>query len=333
MRKKYLNILWILLPFVLALICIGLGRYRIGIKETIEVLLAGIEGNENVDAVATSVIYNIRMPRILTTLAVGGGLAVAGAAFQGLFTNPLATPDTLGVAKGASLGAVLAILFGQNMIVVQIAALIFGLVTVAITCNISRSKGKNSMIMIIMSGIVVGELCQAMVSLVKYAADPEDTLPAITYWLLGSFAGITYKTFFLGIPFIIIGSLVIFFLRWRINILTLSEDEAKSMGARVKVLRMALIVAATLITASSVSMCGQVGWVGLLVPHAARMIYGNNNRYVIPASISLGACFMVLIDTLARTATAAELPISVLTAVIGAPFFVSLLRKTGGVQL
>lgn len=331
--KKLWAVVLVAAPFVLALLCLGFGRYSLSVSETIATLLAGKGGSDAVSATATSVIWSIRLPRIMLALVVGAGLAVSGAAFQGLFTNPLATPDTLGVAAGASFGAALGLLMGQNLVIVQILALVFGLVAVALTCSISRIKGQSSIIMVVLAGMVIAALFQALVSLIKYAADPQDTLPAITYWLMGSLNGTTYKSFFLGLPFILVGVCIIFLLRWRLNIMTLSEDEAKAMGINVKRIRTVIIISATLVTASSVSMCGQVGWVGLLIPHLSRMLYGSNNRYVVPVSISLGACFMVIIDTFARSATAAEIPISILTAIIGAPVFISLLRKTGGAWL
>ena len=184
--------------------------------------------------------------------------------------------------------------------------------------------------MIVLSGMVISALFEALVSLLKYVADPEEVLPTITYWLMGSLSSVSYRSLALGMPMIAAGILIIYLLRWRLNILSLNEDEAYSMGVNVKFLRLLLIVAATMVTASCVSMCGKLGWVGLLIPHVARMLRGNNNRYVVPACISLGAVFMLVIDTLARSATEAEIPISILTAIIGAPFFIGLLRKTGG---
>ena len=201
------------------------------------------------------------------------------------------------------------------------------------TCTISRLNGKSSIIMVVLAGIVVSSLFEALVSLMKYVADPEEDLPTITYWLMGSMSKATLKGIAVGIPLIIAGILILFLLRWRLNILSLNEDEARSLGVNVKRLRLIVMAAATLVTASGVSMCGQVGWVGLLIPHAARMIYGSDNRKIIPASICLGAAFMVVIDTAARAATAAEIPVSILTAIIGAPFFIILLRKTGGAKL
>lgn len=313
-----------------ALICLGFGRYSIPLSEVVEVIFSSLFGGGGAGT-ATTVIFKVRLPRILLAIGAGAGLACSGAAFQGLFSNPLATPDTLGVASGASFGAVLAMMLGGNLIVIQLFALASGLVACGITYWISRVKSQRSVVMIVLSGMVVSALFQAFVSLLKYLADPEDELPSITYWLLGSMSSVTYTNLLFGLPCIVLGAVIIFVLRWRLNILSLTEDEARSMGVNIKLLRLLVIVASSLITASVVSMCGLVGWVGLLVPHIARMLMGSNNNTVIPLSLSLGAVFMLIIDTAARSATAAEIPISILTAIIGAPFFIGLLRKTGGV--
>lgn len=318
------------LVILTALICLGFGRYSIPLSEVVEVIFSSLFGGGEAGTAAT-VIFKVRLPRILLAIAAGAGLACSGAAFQGLFSNPLATPDTLGVASGASFGAVLAMMLGGNLIVIQLFALASGLVACGITYWISRVKSQRSVVMIVLSGMVVSALFQAFVSLLKYLADPEDELPSITYWLLGSMSSVTYTNLLFGLPCIVLGAAMIFVLRWRLNILSLTEDEARSMGVNIKLLRLLVIVASSLITASVVSMCGLVGWVGLLVPHIARMLMGSNNNTVIPLSLSLGAVFMLIIDTAARSATAAEIPISILTAIIGAPFFIGLLRKTGGV--
>ena len=188
------------------------------------------------------------------------------------------------------------------------------------------------MIMIILGGMVVSSLFSALVSMIKYVADPQDVLPAITFWLMGSLSGVNFQTLALGAPFIAVGTIMIFVLRWRLNVLSLNEDEAHTLGVNVRLLRVLVILASTMITASVVSMCGLIGWVGLLIPHISRMLFGNDNRRVIPASIGLGAIFMLIIDTIARTMTASELPVSILTAVIGAPVFIILLRRTGGIR-
>ncbi len=318
-----------ILPFLAALICLGIGRYSMSVSETVTTLFSRFT-NAKVDNTAYTVIFNVRLPRIILAAVVGAGLSCAGAAFQGLFSNPLATPDTLGVASGASFGAVLAMLIGGNMIGIQGMALIFGLISCLITFLIGRSSRRGSIVMIVLAGLVVSSVFEALVSLMKYVADPQDELPVITYWLMGSMSRANYKNLVMGIPFIVIGIVIIFALRWRLNILSFNEDEARSLGVNVKILRVAFILASSMITASCVSMCGQVGWVGLLVPHISRMMRGNNNCKVIPVSISLGAFFMIVMDTFARSATASEIPISILTAIIGAPVFIVLLKKTGG---
>jgi len=328
-QPLFIGITFLLIP-IAALICLGIGRYSLSPLQILRSFGDAIMGN-NGDVTATTVIFKVRLPRIILALAAGAGLACSGAAFQGLFSNPLATPDTLGVASGASFGAVLAMMFHWNLIGIQLLALIFGLISCFLTYQISRIKGKSSIIMIILSGMVISSLFQALVSIVKYMADPEDELPSITYWLMGSMSTVTYKSLVFGLPFIVIGSGIIWALKWRLNILSLNEDEAKSMGMNIKVLRLFIIVASSLITASVISMCGQVGWVGLLIPHISRMLLGSNNKTVVPLSISFGSVFMVIIDTFARSASSAEIPISILTAIIGAPVFISLLRKTGGV--
>lgn len=332
MRRRGLFFLLTLLPVATALICLGVGRYHVSIRETLEILFSALRG-ESVASTAHSVICKVRLPRILLSLFVGAGLSAAGASFQSLFSNPLATPDTLGVATGASFGAVLALLFSQNLLAVQSSAMVMGLIALLATTFISRVRGKSSVVMVVLAGMVVSALFQAMVSLAKYVADPEEVLPAITYWLMGSMSRASFHGIAMGVPLIAAGVFILFLLRWRLNILSLQEDEAKSLGIDVKKLRLAVMGAATLITASCVSLCGNVGWVGLLIPHAARMICGSDNKRIVPVSLALGAAFMVLIDTAARSATAAEIPVSILTAIIGAPFFIVLLRRTRGARL
>ncbi len=335
MKKKYvkfISIFFAIAPIVVMIVCLGIGRYQLTFMETLDALWTAVTGRE-VDAMVYSVLFKVRLPRVLLALFVGAGLSVAGASFQSLFGNPLATPDTLGVATGASFGAVLGLLLSDNLIAIQLMALAFGLLSLLITYLVSKMNGKSSIIMVVLSGMVVSSIFQAFVSLVKYVADPEEDLPAITYWLMGSMSRATVKSLLIGIPFILIGIVLLFCLRWRLNILSLQEDEARSLGINVKWLRILVMVASTMVTASCVSMCGQVGWVGLLIPHTARMIYGSDNRKIIPACVGIGATFMIIIDTIARAATSAEIPVSILTALVGAPFFVLLLKKTGGTKL
>lgn len=322
----------ILLPILVAVTALGIGRYLISPQEVLQVILGKFTGNVKVSDMAYKTVWNLRVPRILLALLVGGGLSAAGCAFQSLFANPLATPDTLGVASGASFGAALGILLGFDQIGMQILSFLMGIAAVTLTWLGGSGKGKG-LSSVVLSGIMIGSLFNALVSLVKYTADAETKLPAITYWLMGGLNGTGYQSLLFGAPPILLGILVLFSIRWRMNLLPLSEEEARSSGVNIDLLRAVTVICATMITASCVSMCGQVGWVGLLIPHMCRMKFGSNHLSLLPASVSFGAVFLVLVDTAARTATASEIPVSILTAIIGAPFFIILMRKSGGWQL
>ena len=322
----------ILLPIVTAVIALGIGRYMISPAEVMEAIIVRFTGTYEISDMAYKTVWNLRIPRILLALLVGAGLSTAGCAFQSLFANPLATPDTLGVASGASFGAALGILLGFDLLGMQLTSFAMGALAVLLTWLGGSGKGRG-LSSVVLSGIMMGSLFNALVSLVKYVADAESQLPAITYWLMGGLNSAGYQSLKFGAPAIILGILVLYFIRWRMNLLPLSEDEAKSSGINIYALRVVTIVCATMITASCVSMCGQVGWVGLLIPHMCRMKFGSNHLSLLPASISFGAVFMVIVDTAARTMTASEIPVSILTAIIGAPFFIILMRKSGGWQL
>ena len=316
----------ILLPTVTGILCMCFGRMKLPVSDVINSICSIFTGEiDNLQVY--SVVVNLRLPRILMAIIVGAGLTCAGDTFQSLFSNPLATPDILGVTSGTCVGAILAIILSCSILETQLIALVFGLISVLFTMKIAGKNKSGSMVYLVLAGVIASSLFNAIGSLLKYTADPQDKLPEITYWLMGSFTSATYKKIIVGSPLILIGIVLIFLLRWRLNILSLSEDEAKSSGIDIKKTRMLFILASTIITASCVSMCGQVGWIGLLIPHCARMLVGSNNRYVIPLSISLGACFMIIIDTLSRTVSVIELPLSILTAIIGAQVFISLLSK------
>ena len=320
--KKRTVVILILLPVVTALICICAGRMGIGPVDVFKTFFGSKEISGNVRIT----VMNIRLPRILLGLLCGAGLSLAGCCFQGFFSNPLATPDTMGVAGGASFGAALGLLLGFNMIGVQLLSFGMGIAAVFFTKAAASGRDHGPAVLVI-SGIMVGALFSALVSLVKFLADAESQLPAITYWLMGSLSGTGYSKLALGAPVIIVGIIIIFLLRWRINLLALSEDELIASGTNVKLLRSLVVICATAMTASVISMCGQVGWVGLIVPHMCRLIWGQDNAKLIPASVSIGAAFMVAVDTLARSISAAEIPVSILTAIVGAPFFISLLNS------
>ena len=323
-------IILIILPIATSLASLCIGRIAVTPYEVIESATANIFGGEKLAPLIETTLWRLRLPRILLALLTGAGLAVSGCAFQSLFSNPLATPDTLGVASGASFGAALGLIFGFGILGVQLMSFVLGITAVVLTVITGSGKGRNGMSGVVLAGIMIGSLFSALISLVKFTADTESELPAITYWLMGSLDSASYKTLALGAPSIIVGILVLFLIRWRMNLLPLSEEEATASGVNIKLLRTITILCATMITASCVSMCGQVGWVGLLVPHICRMKFGNNHLKLIPASILFGAAFMVAVDTIARSITASSLPISILTAIIGAPFFIVLMRKSDG---
>ncbi|MDD6878061.1 MAG: iron ABC transporter permease [Clostridiaceae bacterium] len=329
--KLHDRIFLILLPAAVSFIALCVGRYPLPVTDVARAIAEKLGADVTAGAQTAQILWSMRLPRVLLALLVGAGLSASGCAFQSLFANPLATPDTLGVASGASFGAAAALLFGLGLAGVQVSALICGLAAVALTYLSGRGRGGTNTV--VLAGIMIGSLFTALVSLVKYTADTESQLPAITYWLMGSLGGKSYDTLALGAPLILAGLIVLWLLRWRMNLLPLPEDEARASGTNIRALRTAVILAATAMTASCVSMCGQVGWVGLLVPHICRMKYGSNHLALVPASISVGAAFLVAVDTLARTATAAEIPISILTAILGAPFFILLMRRSGGWKL
>lgn len=322
-------LLMVILPVICVLFSLCIGRMNVPLSGVLgaikSVFTKQIENPQNY-----SVVINLRMPRIIMAIIVGAGLACAGATFQSLFSNMLATPDILGVTSGTCIGAILAIILSRSILETQLIALAFGLASVWLTLKVAGKNENGSMVFLVLAGTIMSSLFNAIGSLLKYTADPQDKLPEITYWLMGSFTSASYKKILIGCPLILAGIIVIFVLRWRLNVLSLSEDEAKASGINLKRTRMCFILASTVITASAVSMCGQVGWIGLLIPHCARMLTGSNNKFVIPMSISLGAGFMILIDTLSRSICVIELPLSILTAIIGAPVFISLLSKQRG---
>ncbi|WP_144789066.1 iron ABC transporter permease [Lysinibacillus fusiformis] len=330
MKKWQIILLW-LLPILVAIVSLGVGRFEVSLEHIIKILASQIiPVDQTWTQMEETVVMNIRLPRILLALLIGGGLSIAGAGFQGMFGNPLVSPDILGVSAGAGFGASLGILlFGQNFSA-QLLALLFGLGAIGFTYLIAGAKKNAPIFMFVLAGVVTSALFNALISLTKFMADPEEKLPAITYWLMGSLGTATYKDLSIGGPLIGIGIVILYLLRWRLNILTLPEDEAKSMGIPVARLKWLVILGATLITAASVAVAGIVGWVGLIIPHVARMLVGNNNQFVLPLSVAIGSIYLLIIDNLARSLTATEIPLSILTAIIGAPFFAYLLRRSGG---
>ena len=337
MKRNGISPLWKvllpLLPIAAALFALCAGRMSIGVGDVLASVWAKLTGGEAVSGQVEMVLWKIRFPRILLALLVGAGLSVSGAAFQSLFSNPLASPDTLGVASGASFGAALGLLLELPQLGVQLSAVLFGMLAMVLTVLTGMTKNQRALSSVVLSGIMIGSLFSALVSFVKFTADTETKLPAITYFLMGNLSAANYRSLAIGAPVIILGVLILFLLRWRMNLLPLTEEEARAFGVNLNLLRGVTAVCASAIASSCIAMCGQVGWVGLIVPHMARMLFGSNHMHVIPASIFIGSAYLVLVDTAARSISAAELPISILTALIGAPFFILLMRKTEGGML
>lgn len=275
----------------------------------------------------SSIVFDVRLPRIIAAVLVGASLSIAGATFQGLFKNPLVSPDLLGVSNGAGFGAALAILFSAGNFFIQLSSFIFGLISVSITYLISKSYKIEGTLLLVLSGIAVSAFFNALISGTKFLADPYDKLPEIVFWLMGSLGKVTTDQLLMILIPMFIGLVIILLLRWHLNLLSMGDDEAQSLGLNPNRLRIILIFACTLVTSAGVSISGVIGWVGLVVPHITRMIVGPDHKLLLPASLSIGASFLLLIDTISRTVIAIEIPLGILTALIGVPIFLYLLRK------
>ena len=316
---------------VAVVFCIGLtwGRYPVHVVDILRILghAAGLPVHPDWPGVLETVVLRVRLPRVLGAMLIGGGLAVSGAAFQGLFRNPLVSPYVLGVASGAGFGAALGILMWESPWLIQGSAFLFGMLAVTAAWTMSRLYRSAGSMIIILAGVVVGAFFQSLLSLVKYTADPDDKLPVIVYWLMGSLSSMTMDSLLTVVAPIGVCILGLFLVRWQLNVLSMGDEEARTLGVEAGRLRLGVIAGVTVITASAVSVSGIIGWVGLVVPHLARMVVGPDYRRLIPASLALGACYLVLIDGLARNLTATEIPLGILTASVGAPFFAVLLSR------
>lgn len=305
-----------------------LGRYPVSFFDTVKILAARVLPLERTwTAEMETAVLRIRLPRILLACFIGTCLSSAGTAFQSVFQNPMASPDILGASSGAAFGAALAILLGASSVGITASAFLFGLLTVGIVFLIGQAAPGKRVVNLILAGIMVSSLFSSLTSFLKLVADPSNQLPAITYWLMGSLSGAKLReVLFLLFP-MALGLIPLFLLRWRLNLLTLGDDEARSLGVNTDRLRWLTVLCATLLTAAAISVSGMIGWVGLIVPHLCRRLVGNDHRALLPASAVTGAAFLLLVDNVSRCLTASEIPIGILTAFIGAPFFLVLLLK------
>jgi iron complex transport system permease protein len=311
------------------LLALTVGRYPVGFGELFDVVAAKLTGRvSEVPAAAANVILQIRGPRVLAAALIGAALAIAGTAFQGLFRNPLVSPDLLGASSGAALGSVLGIYFSLGVLAIEAFAFGGGLLAVAAVYLIgSAIRVRDPVLVLVLTGVVIGALLGAGVALVKYIADPYNQLPAMTFWLLGSLAAINLADLAPLFGPVAFGTLILVALRWRMNVMSLPDEEARALGVPTGPLRVAIVAAATLVTSASVAAAGIIGWVGLVVPHIARTLVGPDFARLVPTAALLGAGFLLLIDTLARTTTTIEVPLGILTALIGTPFFIWLLAS------
>lgn len=320
------------LVFVLALLgSLLLGRYALSPGQLLHMLWTRITGGAADWPLSDDkVVFAVRLPRVAAAALVGAALAVSGAAYQGMFRNPMVSPDILGASTGAGFGAAVAILLGAGYFGISAAAFCCGLLAVAAAWLVSRLSKANQAVALILAGMMISSLFSAGTSFVKLVADTQQQLPAITYWLMGYLSSIKDKdVVFLAIP-VALGMIPLFFLRWRMNLLTLGEEEAQSMGVNTRRLRGAVIVCATLLTSASVAVSGMIGWVGLVIPHFCRMLFGYDYRRLIPAGALFGASFLLIVDDIARLVTTGELPLGILTAFVGAPLFLYLIATGGG---
>ena len=335
--RRCVLILLILLAAVFFLSFL-LGRYRVSALQTARLLadraLSGISrGRLRLAPTWTpeeaSVVIQIRLPRILSAALIGAALSAAGASYQAMFRNPMVSPDLLGASTGACFGAALAILLGAGYAVITASSFLFGLAAVGLTYLVGRLSRIRSTLAMVLAGMMVGSLFSAGTSFIKLVADTTDQLPAITYWLMGALTSVRLDDLHFAMVPILCGLIPLFFLRWRLNLLSVSEAEARSMGVNTRLLRLLVILCATLATAASVSISGMIGWVGLVIPHICRLLVGQDTQRLLPCSMLLGASFLMLVDDLARCLAASEIPLGILTAFVGAPLFLYLIVKGG----
>ena len=329
-KKQRVFIALCIILVVLFIVSFALGRYPISVKELFGILWSKIatitpfwEGRTE------TIFFQVRLPRILLSCLVGCCLSAAGAAYQGIFQNPMASPDVLGASQGAAFGAALAILLGFGKSGITVSAFVFSLVTVLVVWLFSKKVKGKQIVGLVLSGIMVSSLFSSATSFIKLVADPMEQLPAITYWLMGSLSGAKLDEVAIALIPMAVGLVPLLLLRWRMNLLTLGEEEAKTLGISTSLLRLVVVLCATLITATSVAVSGTIGWVGLVIPHFSRKLIGNNYRYLLPVYMVFGAVFLLLVDNVSRNLLMTEIPIGILTSFIGAPFFLYLMLKGG----
>jgi iron complex transport system permease protein len=330
-KIKLKVIILAIMPVFLGVIALTVGRYPVTLSDIWIAFTRDLFADERLlPAAVQTVIFDVRIPRIIAALLIGTSLSVSGAAFQGTFRNPLVSPDILGVSAGAGFGATLAIIYSWGDLGITLSAFAFALLAVGLTYffgNKIRNSGDITLVLVL-GGILVGTIFTSLVSLIKCVADPYEKLPAITYWLMGSLGSTQINDVYIVLIPMHIGIIPLLLLRWQLNLLAFGDEEAQSLGVNTNKLRLTVIICATLLTASAVSISGMIGWVGLVIPHFVRVLTGPNYKSLIPVCIAVGGSFLLVVDTLARSLLPMEIPIGILTSLIGAPFFIYLLANS-----
>ncbi|MDG6250811.1 iron ABC transporter permease [Methanocalculus sp.] len=331
-RKIGILIVLSILLFITACIAVVMGAYDISIAAVYQTILTHLTFGDTsaLPRLHNTIIWDIRVPRIILAISVGGALAIAGAVFQGVFRNPLVEPYILGVSSGAAFGAALGIVFPHIFFSIQISAFIFGALAVIFAYMLARVRGETPIVTLILAGVIIGSIFSALVSLLKYIST-DTALREIVFWLMGGFYYATWGDIRMLTPFVLFCFIILWGLGWKLNILSMGDDEARTLGVNPERYKLIVVALATAVTAFAVSLVGIIAWVGLMMPHAARMVLGPDNRYVIPASLMMGATYLIICDTLARTLTTAEIPVGILTSILGAPYLCYLLRHKGRV--
>ncbi len=324
-------IVLVCMPLVFFCGCMCVGRFPVSPTDVIKSIAQLVTGSDfGVSRTVYGVVVNLRLQRAVQGLLTGASLAVSGACFQGLFRNPLVSSGMLGVSNGAGFGAALSIIIFNSMVMTSVFSFAFGILAVILSYLVGKISGGNPTITLVLGGTIVQSIFSALLSLIKYVADPYSQLPAITFWLMGGMGSTETKTLIYSSVPMLIGIAGMMLMRWRLNVLSMGDREARTLGIDVGLNKAVIIAFATLATAGAVCVSGVVGWVGLVVPHMCRMMIGADNKWLLPASVSAGACFMIFVDTICRTITGAELPLGIVTAIVGGPFFIYLLKKTKG---
>ncbi|MFL0195197.1 FecCD family ABC transporter permease [Clostridium sp. WILCCON 0269] len=329
-QKNNIIIILSLMPVIAFILSLTLGRYAIPLSQLFDIFTGKLfDLPVTWPQTVETVLFQVRIPRIIAAMMIGAALATAGATYQGLFKNPMVSPDILGASAGAGFGAAVAILMSFNVVGIQFSAFLVGLTAVILTYTIASiiGRGNNAILVLVLTGMVISTLFSSFVSITKYVADPESKLPAITFWLMGGLSSVSTRDVMILIIPLVLGIIPILLLRWKLNVLSFGEEEAQAMGIDTRKIRIVVIICSTLLTAASVSVSGMIGWVGLIIPHIARLLVGPNYKVLLPASILIGSTFLLLVDDVARSAFTVEIPLGILTAIIGAPIFIYLLLK------